>query len=138
MKKILGTLRKLSGVSVTGEQLVKFNLIATVLWIMLVVPTLVYWRDSVLWVALMSIWANVVGHFSAYVAARAEVQANGSGDQSNSDDFTRDLESLRQEISHLTSTIQRLESALVAYSTGENHERSEELQIRDRGNPSRD
>lgn len=34
-----------------------------------------WWRDSVLWVALMSIWANVVGHASAWQGARAEEQA---------------------------------------------------------------
>jgi hypothetical protein len=48
----------------------------TVAWVVLVLPTVVWWRDSVLWVALMSIWANVVGHWSAYQATRAE--ENGS------------------------------------------------------------
>jgi len=36
------------------------------------VPTVLLWRDSVLWVALMSVWANVAGHWSAWQATRAE------------------------------------------------------------------
>lgn len=50
----------------------KFNLVATFVWLSLIVPTLLWWKDSILWVALMSIWANIIGHFSAYMAARAE------------------------------------------------------------------
>jgi hypothetical protein len=54
----------------------RFHAGMTVAWVVLVLPTVVWWRDSVLWVALMSIWANVVGHWSAYQATRAE--ENGS------------------------------------------------------------
>jgi hypothetical protein len=57
---------------VTARQLKAFNAFATIAWIVLIIPTLVWWAESILWVALMSIWANVVGHFSAYVAARSE------------------------------------------------------------------
>lgn len=34
----------------------------TVLWALLAVPTLLWWRESVLWVALMSLWANIASH----------------------------------------------------------------------------
>lgn len=53
-----------------------FNAVATVVWLALIVPTLLWWSDSILWVALMSIWANVAGHFSAWQAARAEEAAS--------------------------------------------------------------
>ena len=53
-----------------------FHRIMTGVWAVLIIPTVIWWRDSVLWVAVMSIWANVVGHWSAYQAARAE--ENGS------------------------------------------------------------
>ena len=59
-----------------------FHKYAIVVWIFLIVPTLLWWKDSVLWIAVMSIWANVMGHFSAYQGARAEKKAeesNGSG-----------------------------------------------------------
>jgi hypothetical protein len=60
---------------VAPKSLVRFNLVATLIWILLIIPTLLWWKESILWVALMSIWANVVGHFSAYVAARAETES---------------------------------------------------------------
>ena len=55
----------------------RFHAAATIVWGLLIIPTLLWWRESILWVALMSIWANVVGHWSAYQAARAEDNNNG-------------------------------------------------------------
>jgi hypothetical protein len=52
-----------------------FHKYATIAWILLVIPTLIWWRESVLWVALMSIWANVASHWAAYQASRAEQNA---------------------------------------------------------------
>ena len=46
--------------------------VMTLVWLGLIVPTLLFWRDSVLWIALMSIWANVASHFAAWQASRAE------------------------------------------------------------------
>ena len=45
---------------------------ATVMWALLLIPTVLWWRDSVFWVALMSVWANLAGHAGAWQAARAE------------------------------------------------------------------
>lgn len=59
----------------TARQLRTFNRCATLVWLVLVVPTVLWWRDSILWVGLMSVWANVATHYSAYVSARAEVAA---------------------------------------------------------------
>lgn len=50
----------------------RFHLIATFAWATLIVPTLLLWRESILWIAFMSLYANIVGHWSAYQAARAE------------------------------------------------------------------
>lgn len=44
-------------------------------WVALIVPTLLWWRDSVLWVALMSLWANIASHAAA--AQAAHVERNG-------------------------------------------------------------
>jgi len=44
----------------------------TMAWFVLAVPTVLWWHSSVLWVALMSCYANAVGHFSAYQGSRAE------------------------------------------------------------------
>jgi hypothetical protein len=54
---------------VTATQL-HFTL--TWMWVVLLVPTLLLWSESVLWVAVMSLYANVAGHWSAYQAAHAE------------------------------------------------------------------
>jgi hypothetical protein len=50
----------------------RFHLTMTGIWAALVIPTLCWWSDSILWVALMSAWANVMAHFAAYMAGRTE------------------------------------------------------------------
>jgi hypothetical protein len=45
------------------------------LWALTVIPTLLWWRDSVLWVAFMSIYAICIAHVSAMQGARAEKEA---------------------------------------------------------------
>lgn len=50
----------------------RFHAVATLLWLALVVPTVWWWRESVPWVAAMSVWANVASHFGAWQGARAE------------------------------------------------------------------
>lgn len=45
------------------------------LWALMLIPTLLWWKDSVLWVAAMSLYANLVGHLSAAKASRAEEEA---------------------------------------------------------------
>lgn len=44
----------------------------TIAWFVSAVPTLLWWKDSILWVALMSCWANAAAHFSAWQGSRAE------------------------------------------------------------------
>lgn len=41
-------------------------------WAALAIPTLLWWRESILWVAFMSLYANFVGHASAVEAAEAK------------------------------------------------------------------
>lgn len=48
------------------------HLIMTGVWVLALVPTLTIWKTSILWIAFMSIWANVVSHATAYEAARAK------------------------------------------------------------------
>lgn len=51
----------------------------TLVWAAAIIPTVLWWRDSVLWVALISCYANAVGHASAWQASRAEDAEEGSG-----------------------------------------------------------
>jgi type VI protein secretion system component VasK len=53
----------------------KAHLTASVAWIILAIPSVIWWKSSVLWVIIISIYANVVGHLSGYTAARADEAA---------------------------------------------------------------
>lgn len=50
---------------------------ATILWALLSIPTLIWWRESILWVAFMSLYANVASHWAAWQATRAEKAQQG-------------------------------------------------------------
>ncbi|HGK4293534.1 TPA: hypothetical protein ACJ2QE_000238 [Klebsiella pneumoniae] len=59
------------------------HLVAAVMWVGLAIPSLIWWKDSVLWVILISIYANIVGHLSGYSAARADQAAEVSEDSTS-------------------------------------------------------
>lgn len=42
------------------------------LWALTLVPTVLYWSTSILWVAFMSVYAIIVSHWSAAQAAGAQ------------------------------------------------------------------
>jgi hypothetical protein len=44
----------------------------TIVWIVLTLPTLLLWRESITWLALMSVYAIVATHWDAYQSAKAE------------------------------------------------------------------
>lgn len=50
----------------------KFHLIMMGVWAAALPPTLIWWRESILWVAFMSLYANFVGHYSAWEARKAQ------------------------------------------------------------------
>ena len=56
------------------------HLVAAVMWVGLAIPSFIWWKDSVLWVILISIYANIVGHLSGYSAARADQAAEENED----------------------------------------------------------
>jgi hypothetical protein len=49
-------------------------------WALMLVPTLLLWKSSVLWVAAMSLYANFIGHLSAAQASKAEQSSEENGD----------------------------------------------------------
>lgn len=53
----------------------RLHLLMIVVWSLLLLPTLMWWRESVFWVVIMSWYAIVVGHWSSWEAARAEAKA---------------------------------------------------------------
>lgn len=58
-----------------ARALARFHARMMAVWALLLIPTLIWWKNSILWVAAMSLYANFVGHFSAYDACRAAVAA---------------------------------------------------------------
>lgn len=56
------------------------HLIGALLWACLVVPTILWWKDSVLWVAFLSLYANFASEIAAHHSLRAEkeVETNGA------------------------------------------------------------
>ena len=47
------------------------------MWVVLIPPTLLWWSESILWVLMISIYANFVGHISAYEASIPTEEPDG-------------------------------------------------------------
>lgn len=58
-----------------AKLLIKFHFTMMGVWAALALPTILFWKESILWVAFMSLYANFVGHFGAWDAAKAEESA---------------------------------------------------------------
>lgn len=56
------------------ERLAAFptQLALTILWILLTIPTILWWHSSILWIGLISVYAIVISHFTAHIAWKAE------------------------------------------------------------------
>lgn len=50
----------------------RVHLILTWVWVALLLPTVLWWKDSILFIGMASVYANVISHWTAYQAARAE------------------------------------------------------------------
>jgi hypothetical protein len=61
-------------VNIEPAALRRFHGIATIIWALLVLPTMLLWKNSIPWLAGMSVWANLASHFSAWQASRTEVR----------------------------------------------------------------
>lgn len=62
----------------TGAEFLKrFHFVMTIIWgVAIPVTVFTSLRESIVWIALMSVWANFVGHFSSWQASRAEVKVD--------------------------------------------------------------
>jgi hypothetical protein len=58
----------------TASRQATFHIALTVFWIVAILPTIIWWKDSILWVAFMSLWANIASHIAAWQAVRAEIK----------------------------------------------------------------
>ncbi|MGA4664256.1 hypothetical protein ACK6SE_02500 [Enterobacter ludwigii] len=57
--------------SISPRTIKRCHLTAAIIWFLLAIPSVLWWKSSVLWVIIISIYANIVGHLSGYSAARA-------------------------------------------------------------------
>lgn len=46
----------------------------TFVWVLLIPPSIMWWSQSVPYLVMVSVYANVAGHFAAWVAGRTEVR----------------------------------------------------------------
>jgi hypothetical protein len=46
--------------------------VATVAWLVLSVPSMLWWRNSIGYIVFLSVYAIVASHWAAWQAARAE------------------------------------------------------------------
>lgn len=61
------------------RRLGRLHLTLTLAWSALILPTVLLWANSVPWIGLMSIYAIIVSHASAWQATRAEKEASNNG-----------------------------------------------------------
>ena len=52
--------------------LTRFHATATLVWVLLLIPSVLWWKDLLVWVVIMSVWANIAGHWSSWQASRTE------------------------------------------------------------------
>lgn len=50
----------------------KFHATMTVFWVIMVIPALLLWKESILFVIFISLWANVASHWASFQAAHGE------------------------------------------------------------------
>lgn len=55
-----------------GERL--YHGVMMVVWVLLVIPTLLWWKNSVLWVAFLSLYANFASEFGAWHASSTQIE----------------------------------------------------------------
>jgi hypothetical protein len=48
---------------------------ATLAWLVMAIPAVLWWRSSLPFLVFVSVYANVAGHWSSWQASRVEVKA---------------------------------------------------------------
>lgn len=44
----------------------------TIIWALMIIPAVLWWKDSVPFLVMVSVYANLAGHWAAYEAATEE------------------------------------------------------------------
>lgn len=61
-----------------SDRLRHAHAVLTLVWLLLAIPSIIWWKDSVPWLVAVSVYANVVGHASGWQASRAERAADST------------------------------------------------------------
>lgn len=59
----------------------RYHLMMVFVWLVLSVPGTTIWKESILFVIICSLYANIEGSFAAYMGARAEKKQDEGGDK---------------------------------------------------------
>jgi hypothetical protein len=65
-------------VSATAWKRIQMGL--TIAWAILLIPSVLWWKSSILWIIAMSCYANVAASGAAWMAARGDENAVGKSD----------------------------------------------------------
>lgn len=80
---------------VNPETHAKLHLILAIFWLVMIIPTLLWWTSSVPYLVAISLYAIIIGHFSSYEATRAEIitkkQIEGEFDDMGENEHMEDL-----------------------------------------------
>lgn len=60
--------------------MVRFHAAATIVFLVLIYPSMKWWANSVPYLVAISVWANFAGHLSAWQAARVEKKQDEQGE----------------------------------------------------------
>lgn len=61
----------------------KVQLILTLVWAVLFIPALLWWKESVPFLVFVSVYANFVGHWAAWEAAQAKEEAEAKANEAD-------------------------------------------------------
>ncbi len=60
------TLKKIWSKGLSATFMLRFHMVATVAFFLLIPPSAFWWKDSVPYLVFISVWANFAGHLSAW------------------------------------------------------------------------
>jgi hypothetical protein len=71
--------------TLSPKQFVRINICLTALWILLAVPTFIFWSHSLEWIVFMSLYANIAASFSGFMGARSNKTSSDAADAADAD-----------------------------------------------------
>lgn len=72
--------------STIANGLRRINLWMSIFWALMVIPAVTLWKNSITFLAIVSVYALFQGHLNAYMAGRAEQRADENGSDTESEE----------------------------------------------------